>query len=161
MTNKNELFLKVIIIQKAIFAVGELILGIVAMTYTGKDGITKLTSLIDSPESAKFTVWISTHILNLGESTLFGAALMLLFIAMLNSIEAWGLHLRRRWAEWFTVLATGAFIPFEIYLIIERASVAKVLLLIFNVIIVYFLAEHKELFKTKKDIKRIKQSNAM
>lgn len=161
MTNRNELFLKVIIIQKGVFAVGEFILGIIALTYTSEDGTLRLEGLIGSPESAELTVWVSTQILNLGEGTLFGAALMLLFIAVLNSIEAWGLHLRRRWAEWFTVLATGAFIPFEIYLIIEQATVVKVLLLMFNVIIVYFLAEHKELFKTKKDIKKIAQSNAM
>lgn len=56
--------------------------------------------------------------------------------------EGIGLWFRRAWAEWLTVLATGAFIPFEIWrMVLHRREhlvlVASVLLI--NVAVVVYL----------------------
>jgi uncharacterized membrane protein (DUF2068 family) len=45
----------------------------------------------------------------------------------------------KRWAEWFTVIATGSLIPIEVYEIVSHPSVLKVLVLIVNIGIVAYL----------------------
>ena len=67
----------------------------------------------------------------------------------LSLIEAYGLHKRKRWAEYLTAIATGLFIPLEIYEVIFRLSVVRVAVLVLNVVIVYYLIKHKELFPRK------------
>jgi uncharacterized membrane protein (DUF2068 family) len=67
----------------------------------------------------------------------------------LSCIEAYGLHKRKRWAEYLTAVATGLFIPLEVYEVVFRLSPIRVGVLILNVIIVYYLIKHKELFPKK------------
>lgn len=54
--------------------------------------------------------------------------------------EGIGLWLLKRWAEWLTVIATGSLIPIEVYEIFKHPRPIKVLILIFNVAIVVYLA---------------------
>jgi uncharacterized membrane protein (DUF2068 family) len=53
--------------------------------------------------------------------------------------EGTGLALRKRWAEYLTIVATGLLIPVEIYELCKTASVLKGLLLFGNIAIVAFL----------------------
>src|SRR5215475_7985664 len=39
--------------------------------------------------------------------------------------EGSGLLLRKRWAEYFTIVVTGSFLPLEVYELVKHASVAK------------------------------------
>lgn len=59
--------------------------------------------------------------------------------AVLYAIEATGLLLRRRWGEYFTVLMTGLFIPFEVYEVFHKPSGLKLLILALNAAIVVYL----------------------
>ncbi|MEO8702609.1 MAG: DUF2127 domain-containing protein [Kofleriaceae bacterium] len=61
-------------------------------------------------------------------------------------VEAVGLHRRRVWAEWLTVIVTSSLIPFEIYYLATKPSVGKLLALIANVAIVVYLLRHRWLF---------------
>jgi uncharacterized membrane protein (DUF2068 family) len=54
-------------------------------------------------------------------------------------VEGVGLTLRRRWAEYFTVIATGSFIPLEAYELARRADIGRAVLLGLNVAIVGYL----------------------
>jgi uncharacterized membrane protein (DUF2068 family) len=53
--------------------------------------------------------------------------------------EGTGLALRKRWAEYLTIVATGLLIPVEIYELCKTASVLKGALLFGNIAIVVFL----------------------
>jgi uncharacterized membrane protein (DUF2068 family) len=53
--------------------------------------------------------------------------------------EGIGLCMLKRWAEWFTVIATGSLIPIEVYEIFRHPSAIKVLVIILNVAIVVYL----------------------
>lgn len=53
--------------------------------------------------------------------------------------EGTGLALRKRWAEYLTIVATGLLIPVEIYELWKTASVLKAVLLFGNIAIVLFL----------------------
>lgn len=67
--------------------------------------------------------------------------------ATVMAIEAWGLHRRRLWAEWLTVIVTSSLIPLEIYELIKHPSVGKVIALVVNIAIVLYLLRHKWLFR--------------
>ena len=61
------------------------------------------------------------------------------FYSSLLLTEGIGLLLRKRWAEYFTVISTGVFIPLEVYEIFHRFTWVKVWVLIVNVAIVWYL----------------------
>ncbi len=53
--------------------------------------------------------------------------------------EGVGLLLRKRWAEYFTIITTAGLIPLEIYEIVDHLTVAKIVILAVNVAIVVYL----------------------
>lgn len=53
--------------------------------------------------------------------------------------EGIGLALRKRWAEYLTIIATASFLPFETYEIAKRASAPKIVVLLANIAIVVYL----------------------
>jgi uncharacterized membrane protein (DUF2068 family) len=61
------------------------------------------------------------------------------FYAALLLTEGTGLALGKRWAEYFTIIATSSFIPLEIYEIFHHANVTKVVVLLINVAVVWYL----------------------
>jgi len=67
------------------------------------------------------------------------------FYATLLAVEGVGLWMEKRWAEYLTVIATASFIPLEIYEIIERLTVTRVLLLAFNIgVVIYLIKKLRE-----------------
>ena len=62
-----------------------------------------------------------------------------LFYSGLLFTESIGLFLRRRWAEYFTVITTATFIPLEVYELWEKVSASKVGLLVVNIAIVLYM----------------------
>ena len=61
-----------------------------------------------------------------------------LYAALLLT-EGVGLWFRQRWAEYFTVIVTGSFIPLEVYELVRRVTVTRVCVLSINVAIVWYL----------------------
>jgi uncharacterized membrane protein (DUF2068 family) len=56
---------------------------------------------------------------------------------------AWGLHLRRAWAEWLTIVATAFFIPIEIYEVVSSPHFTYALALVVNALIVWYLVRRR------------------
>jgi uncharacterized membrane protein (DUF2068 family) len=71
------------------------------------------------------------------EIALFGSAA--LAYGGLELVEGGGLFLRKRWAEWLTVVATTLLIPVELYELIRKPSALKAAGLIVNIVIVLYL----------------------
>lgn len=65
--------------------------------------------------------------------------LVALGYAAVFATEGIGLWLRKHWAEWFTVIATGSLVPFEIYETLHAFGWLKLLVLLANVAIVIYL----------------------
>jgi uncharacterized membrane protein (DUF2068 family) len=61
------------------------------------------------------------------------------FYSAMLLTEGTGLLLGKRWAEYFTVIATSSFIPLEIYEIARRVDAARIVLLLINIAIVIYL----------------------
>ncbi len=73
-------------------------------------------------------------------------ALAAIAYALLEGTEGVGLAMRRRWAEYLTVIATGILIPYEAYEVIHRPTLFKVGALVLNLGVVGYLAYRKRLF---------------
>lgn len=85
----------------------------------------------------KFSGWIagptSERVVLLGVALFAYAALFL--------VEAVGLWMQRRWAEWLTVIATATLIPPEIYECVMHPSVIVFVLLAVNSTVVWLLVQ--------------------
>jgi uncharacterized membrane protein (DUF2068 family) len=67
--------------------------------------------------------------------------------AVLMGSEGAALYLRKPWARWFTIGATGSLLPIEVYEIVREVHPIRVLVLLANIAIVVYLFERKELFQ--------------
>jgi uncharacterized membrane protein (DUF2068 family) len=82
----------------------------------------------------KFSILDDRKLQELSVGTFFYSALLL--------TEGVGLALRKRWAEYLTVIATSSLIPLEIYELVKHVTPAKVVLLVINTaVVVYLIAE--------------------
>ncbi len=150
MKEKKEGFLKFIIFYKALLGVGEIILAVALLKLLNKDVALLSTNIVLSLGLDINNHYIDSAIQKLGmleDNHIIGASVVVLLIGILNLIEAYGLHLRMRWAEWLTVVATSLFIPFELYEVLKGVTVLKISIFLINCAIVYYLAKHKELFR--------------
>jgi uncharacterized membrane protein (DUF2068 family) len=59
--------------------------------------------------------------------------------AGLFAAEGVGLLLRKRWAEYFTIVTTSGLLPLEIFELAHHFTVTKLVVLIVNVLIVWYL----------------------
>jgi uncharacterized membrane protein (DUF2068 family) len=66
--------------------------------------------------------------------------------AVLEGVEAVGLWLRRRWAEYLTFIATTLLLIPEVYELTETITVFKILALVVNIAVVVYLLCAKRLF---------------
>lgn len=74
-------------------------------------------------------------------------ALALLAYGAIELIEAVGLLMRRRWAEYLVVIATGIGIPLEAYELLAHFTVVRAAFLVINVLVVIYLVRAKHLFR--------------
>ena len=68
--------------------------------------------------------------------------LVTLGYAAVFAIEGIGLWMRKRWAEWLTVVITASLVPFETWEMFFRPTVGKLAILLGNVAIVAYLVWH-------------------
>lgn len=143
-------FLKLIIGYKAFMGIIELILSVSFFKYLDGDMEAVFKKLALNLNLNTENHFISSAIKQAGmvhHTTYFGITCLIFIFGVFNLVEAYGLHLRLRWAEWLTVIATGLLIPYELYEVLRAFTVFKLLILVINTAIVYYLAKHRELFK--------------
>jgi uncharacterized membrane protein (DUF2068 family) len=73
-------------------------------------------------------------------------AVGLLAYAALMFVEAVGLWMIKRWGEYFSVIVTSVFLPWEIYEIADRLTWLRLVLLLINIAAVVWLIWSKRLF---------------
>jgi uncharacterized membrane protein (DUF2068 family) len=86
------------------------------------------------------------RLFSLRSGTLRELGIALLAYGALEGIEAIGLWLTKRWAEYLTFLATTILLPLEIYELVHRATPLKIIGFIINLAIVIYLLFAKRLF---------------
>ena len=147
--NRSDLFLRLIIIEKAFLGFLALILSAGVLSLVNREiqaWVIQLETIFNLDADNRFIMLLMDFLTHTHASTLIGVSVVGFFYAGLNFIEAYGLAKRYRWAEYLTVVATGMFIPFEVYEVIDQLTPLRLGALVINVLIVIFLARHKELF---------------
>jgi len=87
----------------------------------------------------RFVHSILTHIVDIHPNRLREISAGTFIYSALLLTEGTGLLLRKRWAEYFTVITTAGLIPLELYELAEHPSFSKVLVVAVNAAIVYYL----------------------
>jgi uncharacterized membrane protein (DUF2068 family) len=92
------------------------------------------------------TIHSIEKVLNAKPSTLNLIGVGLLLYAALQILEGVGLWSLKRWGEYVAVVGTGAFVPLEVYEVVDNATWLKLVLLAVNVAAVVYLLVSKRLF---------------
>ena len=150
---KKDWFLKFIIWELALKGVFLLPLSVGLFSLINKD-----LAILSNQLAADLNLDVDKYYINLlldkvgmvKTHVLVEISIGLFLYGTLCIVEAYGLHKRRRWAEYLTVAAISLFIPFEIYEVVYRLSFIRVAVLVLNIIIVYYLIKHRELFPSRK-----------
>jgi uncharacterized membrane protein (DUF2068 family) len=139
---RSEGFLLAIALFK--FVKGTLLLALAcgAMNMWHKDVASQVEGWLDQLRIDPDTHYICTllnklqlvHTKELKELSALGLGYAALFLT-----EGTGLLLRKRWAEWLTIIATGSFMPLELFELIKEFSALGLLLLVVNAVVVLFL----------------------
>ena len=82
----------------------------------------------------------------LSPTTLLWIAVGVAAYALIEFVEAAGLWMMKRWGEYFAVVATGVFLPLEIYELTEKVTVLRLGALAVNLAAVIWLLWSKRLF---------------
>lgn len=86
------------------------------------------------------------HYFSIATGNLYAVAGVVSAYAVLETVEMVGLWYARRWAEYLTFVATVLLIPVEVYEIVDKVSVLKLITLAINVAIAAYLLWAKRLF---------------
>jgi uncharacterized membrane protein (DUF2068 family) len=95
---------------------------------------------------SRYLHWILERVAKVDGRRLRELSVGTFFYSSLFLCEGIGLTLRKRWAEYLTIISTASLMPIEILEIYRAGSVAKVVLLIINLIVVAYLV--RELRRT-------------
>jgi uncharacterized membrane protein (DUF2068 family) len=90
----------------------------------------------------RFIHGLLTRALRVSSKQLVATSIGTFIYAGLLLTEGTGLLLRKRWAEYFTIITTALLIPLEVYELQRHFTVAKIGILIVNVAIVAYLVVH-------------------
>lgn len=141
--DRSALVIRLIAVERFARGVLVLVAGVYLLSHRHTNWEAKAYSLasrldLDPEHGLVHRVLQRLHGFHAHQALLFGIAGVL--YGLLELVEGGGLWLRRRWAEWLTVIATSLLVPFEIYELARKPSVLKAAGLAVNVLIVIYLA---------------------
>ena len=90
-----------------------------------------VTALRFDPENRIINVLLEKSAL-LSPERLKEISFAIFLYAALDIIEGIGLVLEKVWAEYFTLILTGSFLPWEMYEIIRHVTILKIVLTLLN-----------------------------
>ena len=90
----------------------------------------------------KVVTWLLEWFSGLSASRVHALRMVTLAYAAVFSIEGIGLWMRKRWAEWLTVIITASLIPLELWELFHNPNFGKAAVLIANLAIVIILIWH-------------------
>jgi uncharacterized membrane protein (DUF2068 family) len=134
--------LLVIAVYKFLKTIGLLVLGFGALRFVQGDRAVEVAHLVDTLRIDPHNHYVN-HLLeklvNIDAKKLHQFSVGTFLYAALFLTEGIGLALRQRWAEYLTIISTASLIPIEILEIYKGLSILKILLLLGNILIVWYL----------------------
>jgi uncharacterized membrane protein (DUF2068 family) len=86
------------------------------------------------------------HSFTLTGRTLTYLAIILVIYSLIELVEGVGLWLGQRWGEYFAMVATSIFLPYEVYDLAVKVTWLRVGALVVNLLLVVYLVWSKRLF---------------
>ena len=152
MGGEHDAFIKVIIVERIVKAIVLIALAI-GLLVAGEQGLLTTWARyaqdqlnLDADDGVIVQLLLRLLLLIGSFSHVSVVAIAAIAYALLEGTEGVGLAMRRRWAEYLTVIATGILIPYEAYEVIHHATLFKVGALLLNLAVVGYLAYRKRLF---------------
>jgi uncharacterized membrane protein (DUF2068 family) len=141
-THKPGRGLMVIAAFKFLKGLAFLAVGFGALHFVHRDLATEIARWVDllriDPHS-HYLHWILEKVAKVDEKRMRELSVGTFFYSALFLTEGTGLALRKRWAEYLTIISTASLMPIEALEIYKHVSAAKVVLLIANIGIVAYL----------------------
>jgi uncharacterized membrane protein (DUF2068 family) len=91
---------------------------------------------------------------HVSDAQLWLMALSALLYSAVRFVEAYGLWLQRKWAEWFGLLTGGIYVPIELLELIRKITWPRVTVLSVNAAIVAYLAYI--LYQSRRESKQVR-----
>jgi uncharacterized membrane protein (DUF2068 family) len=135
---------------KLVKGLGLLILAIGALKLLHKDVAAEVERWINFLRFDPHNHYIEKLLAKLGridERKLEELSVGTFFYAGLFLAEGIGLALRKRWAEYLTIVSTASLLPLEIYEITKLVTTVRIVLLLINIAVVVYLV--KEVRRTR------------
>jgi uncharacterized membrane protein (DUF2068 family) len=139
---KGSRGLLLIAVFKLIKGLGLLALGIGALRLLHKDVAAEIAQWLDVLRVDQHNHYIQMLLEKLGmvdDRKLKALSVGTFFYSALFLTEGVGLALRKRWAEYLTIISTASLLPLEVYEIAKRPDAARIVVLLANIAIVVYL----------------------
>jgi len=127
---------------KLVKGLGLLVLGIGALKLLHKDVAAEMAKWIDILRVDPNNHYIQEALARLGmvdDRKLKALSIGTFFYSALYLTEGVGLSLRKRWAEYVTIISTASLLPLEIYEIAKHVSAPKIAVLLANIAVLVYL----------------------
>jgi uncharacterized membrane protein (DUF2068 family) len=141
-TEKYPAGLRIIAVYKAVKTIGLIFIAIAAFRLDREQNFQNLVQWLEHLQLTESNSlrWSLVHLLEgMGPAKFIAVGIVALIYAAIFATEGIGLWLRKYWAEWFTVIATGSLVPVELYECIVRFGWLKLAVMVANILIVIYL----------------------
>ena len=118
------------------------VLGLATISFRHRDVTAILGTWVDQlhlDPGGRLVHGLLTHAADFHARRLVAIGAGMLVYAALLLTEGFGLLVRRRWAEYLTVVATAVLVPLELYEIARHLTWTRLTVLVVNVVIVWYL----------------------
>jgi uncharacterized membrane protein (DUF2068 family) len=149
--HKKHRGLMAIAALKFVNGFGLLAIGLGALHYLHGDiekDVAHWMELLRADPHNKYLIWLLEKLSNVDEHRLRQLSVGTFFYSALFLLEGTGLAMAKRWAEYLTIITTASLMPLEIYEIYARMTVPRIVVLVVNIVVVWYLAV--ELKRTKQ-----------
>ena len=155
---RDKVVLRAIAIDRAIHFIGLGLLSVAVLLFAAnrsdlRDPFYRLLADLQGSVETKNTIAHKSglaheidRLFSLRSTTLHLVGAALAVYATVEGIEAIGLWMQKRWAEYLTLIVTASLMPLEIYELTQRVSPFKLVALIVNLAVVIYLLFAKRLF---------------
>ncbi len=127
---------------KLVKGLGLLILGIGVLKLLHTDVAAEVAQWIDILRVDPHNHYIQEALAKLGmidDRKLKALSVGTFFYSALYLTEGIGLSLRKRWAEYVTIISTASLLPLEIYEIVKHVNAPKIVVLLANIAVLVYL----------------------
>jgi uncharacterized membrane protein (DUF2068 family) len=127
---------------KLVKGLGLLILGIGVLKLLHTDVAAEVAQWIDILRVDPHNHYIQEALAKLGmvdDRKLKALSVGTFFYSALYLTEGIGLSLRKRWAEYATIISTASLLPLEIYEIVKHVNAPKIAVLLANIAVLVYL----------------------